>query len=569
MQIFFVIIMEFINDIVSQLSEDIQAIILICAVAALGTKLGKIKILNISLGITFVFFIGIVLGHFQVPINKPMLHFAQNAGLILFIYALGLQVGPGFFSSLKSSGLTLNILALSVIALGVILTIACSFIFGVSIPNMVGILCGAVTNTPALGAAQQAMASVPNSDPRVLTDMALATAITYPMGVVGVILAIIFLKKIGAKAEELVSTEEKSESDNNPYIAEFKVTNPALNGTTIKELMQVSSKKFIISRVDKGDKVVPAQSDTVIELNNTLIVICSKHDVKAITALLGQIDNVDLNKNDIDWNNLDNSQLVSKKIVITQGSINGKKLGSLKLRNIYGVNVTQVKRVGIRLLATTDLSLQVGDTVTVVGKDDEVRKVTALLGDRVKQLNNPNLIPVFLGIALGLILGAIPISLPGMSMPIKLGIAGGPILVGILMGAFGPRLKITTYTTQSTNLFMREFGLVIYLACLGIDSGGTFFETIVKPEGLLWIALGFLITTLPVLIIGVIAMKRMKIDFEHSVGMLCGSMANPIALAYINSQTESDNPAVSYATVYPISTFIRIITAQLLIMIFM
>lgn len=561
--------MEFINNIVSQLSEDIQAIILICAVAALGTKLGKIKILNISLGITFVFFIGIVLGHFQVPINKPMLHFAQNAGLILFIYALGLQVGPGFFSSLKSSGLTLNMLALSVIALGVILTIACSFIFGVSIPNMVGILCGAVTNTPALGAAQQAMASVPNSDPRVLTDMALATAITYPMGVVGVILAIIFLKKIGAKTEELIPAEEKSESDNNPYIAEFKVTNPALNGTTIRELMQVSSKKFIISRVDKGDRVVPAQSDTVIELNNTLIVICSKHDVKAITALLGQIDNVDLNKNDIDWNNLDNSQLVSKKIVITQGSINGKKLGSLKLRNIYGVNVTQVKRVGIRLLATTDLSLQVGDTVTVVGKDDEVRKVTALLGDRVKQLNNPNLIPVFLGIALGLILGAIPISLPGMSMPIKLGIAGGPILVGILMGAFGPRLKITTYTTQSTNLFMREFGLVIYLACLGIDSGGTFFETIVKPEGLLWIALGFLITTLPVLIIGVIAMKRMNIDFEHSVGMLCGSMANPIALAYINSQTESDNPAVSYATVYPISTFIRIITAQLLIMIFM
>lgn len=556
--------MDWLLDIILQPSA-IQAIILISLVSALGLQLGKLKILNVSLGITFVFFVGILLGHLRIPIDKEIMHFAQNFGLILFIYALGLQVGPGFFSSLKKSGLRLNMLSLAVVAIGIIFTIGMSFIFDISISNMVGILCGAVTNTPALGAAQQAVVSVPGSDPKMIADMALATAVTYPLGVVGVILAIIFMRKMLAPHEVLVDPNEKRDTDT--YVGEFKITNPAIKGKTIKELMKVAPRKFVISRVTKGSKVHVAKSDTVLELEDHLMVISIKSDVESIETLLGEQVQIDWNKAGIDWNRIDNSQLVSRKIVVTKGTINGQKLGTLKLRNSYGVNITRIERVGIQLLASPDLALQIGDNLTIVGEIGEVDKVATILGDEIKRLQRPNLIAIFLGIALGLILGSFPFPIPGMSLPIKLGIAGGPIIIGILMGAFGPRFKITTYTTQSANLFMRQFGLVTYLACLGIDSGEHFFETVFKLEGAIWVGLGFFLTVVPVLIVGFIAMRMFNINYGKSIGMLCGSMANPIALNYVNSQIESDDPAVAYATVYPISMFVRIISAQVLIMV--
>lgn len=545
--------------------SSIQAIILISLVAALGLQLGRIKIFNISLGITFVFFIGIILGHFRVPIDSTILIFAQNFGLIIFVYALGLQVGPGFFSSLKKSGLRLNMLSLAVVAIGITMTIILGYISDIPISNMVGILCGAVTNTPALGAAQQAVASTPDADPKIIADMALATAITYPMGVVGVILAIIFMRRMLAPEELKTAFSEKR--DNETYVGEFKITNPAINEKTIKELMQLSHAKFVISRVTKGDKVFVAKSDTVLNLEDHLMVITMKSDVKQIEALLGEQVNVDWNKSGIDWDKIDNSQLVSKKLVVTKSEVNGERLGTLRLRNKYAVNITRIERVGIQLLASPRLALQIGDTITVVGERSQVNLVAQKIGDEVKRLNHPNLIAIFLGISLGLLLGSIPISIPGMSLPLSLGIAGGPIIVGILMGAFGPRFKIATYTTQSANLFMREFGLVVYLACLGINSGEHFFETVLQPEGALWIGLGAILTILPVLIVGFIAMRVLNINYGRSVGMLCGSMANPIALNYINMQTESDDPSVAYATVYPIAMFMRIISAQIIIMI--
>lgn len=560
--------MSWFDGIFLNLAEEIQAIIAICVIAVLGIKLGKVKLLNVSLGITFVFFIGIVVGHFDLGLNKKILFFAQNAGLILFVYALGLQVGPGFFPSLRSSGLRLNILALSVIGVGLLLTVLLSYGFNISITNMVGVLCGAVTNTPALGAAQQALSSsVQGLEPKVLAEMALATAVTYPLGVIGVILAIIFLRKVIKPTNELINGNGSSK-DKTLFIGEFVIANPAIEGKSIKDLMQLSSKKFVISRVRKKDKVLIAKSDTILELEDDLMIICTKNDVPSITALLGKFLDKDWNKSEIDWNKIDNSLLVSKKIIITQNGINGEKLGTLKLRNEYGVNVTRIERVGIQLLATSDLSLQLGDSLTVVGEQSEIDKVVDLLGDSDKQLNNPNLIAIFLGISLGLILGALPLSIPWISLPVKLGIAGGPIVVGILMGAFGPRFKISTYTTQSANLFMREFGLVIYLACLGIDAGEHFFETIMTIQGVTWIGLGFLLTVVPVVLVGLFATKFYKLDFGSCVGMLSGSMTNPIALNFINSEIESDHPAVAYATVYPVSTFFRIIMAQLLIIFF-
>lgn len=544
----------------------IQTVILISLVAALGLQLGKIKILNVSLGITFVFFTGILLGHIGLNINKNLILFAQNFGLVIFVYALGLQVGPGFFSSLKKSGLRLNMLAIAVLVIGIIMTIGMSYIFDVSIANMVGILCGAVTNTPALGAAQQAMGSM-TTDPKVVADMALATAVTYPFGVIGVILAIILLRRVLAPDEIKSKPSEGGENDNEPYIGEFKIVNPALNGKTIKEIMSVSPRKFIISRVTRGNHVSIAKSDTSLALNDHLMIISKKSDIKLIEAFLGERVNVDWNKSGIDWNTIDNSQLISKQILVTRNKINGEKLGSLRLRNQYGVNITRVNRVGIQLLASPDLSLQIGDSLTIVGEVSQIEKVAKILGDEVKILERPNLIAIFMGIALGLILGAVPFPIPGMSLAVKLGIAGGPIIVGILMGAFGPQFKITTYTTQSANLLMRQFGLVVYLACLGIDAGEHFFDTVLQPEGALWVGLGFILTIVPVLIVGVIAMRILKLNYGKSVGMLCGSMANPIALNFINSQVDNDNPSVGYATVYPISMFLRIITAQMIILI--
>lgn len=542
----------------------VQAVIIISLVSALGLYLGRIKIFGISLGITFVFFAGILAGHLGIVVNKDMLYFAQSFGLILFVYALGLQVGPGFFSSLKKGGVAMNMMGLGVILLGLIMTVGLHWVTGVSLSNMVGLLCGAVTNTPALGAAQQALLQIDPANTKGVTDMALACAVAYPLGVVGVILAIIILRALFADKKQ---KDLKEQRDTTTYVAEFHVSNPAIYEKSIKDVMKLTDKHFVISRVWRNGKVSIPTSDTLLHEHDHLLIISVKSDVENIKVLFGEQENVDWNKADIDWNAID-SQLISRRIAVTRNRVNGVKLGSLRLRNLYGINITRVNRAGIDLLASPDLRLQIGDRLTIVGEANSVNTVGKILGDEIKRLNNPNLLAVFIGISLGMLLGALPITLPGMSTPVKLGIAGGPIIVGILMGAFGPRFHLTTYTTMSANLMLRQLGIIIYLAGLGIDSGVHFFETVFRAEGLLWIGLGFLLTIVPVLIVGFIASQFFKLDYAHNVGMLCGSMANPMALSYANTTVDGDEPSVSYATVYTLSMFIRVISAQLVLMLF-
>lgn len=542
----------------------VQAVIIISLVSAVGLYLGRIKIFGISLGITFVFFAGILAGHLGIVVNKDMLYFAQSFGLILFVYALGLQVGPGFFSSLKKGGVAMNMMGLGVILIGLVMTVGLHWLTGVSLSNMVGLLCGAVTNTPALGAAQQALLQIDPANTKGVTDMALACAVAYPLGVVGVILAIVILKAVFAGKDK---EDTKEHRDTMTYVAEFQVSNPAIYEKSIKDVMKLTYKHFVISRIWRNGKVSIPTSDTLLHEHDHLLIISVKSDVENIKVLFGEQENVDWNKPDIDWNAID-SQLISRRISVTRNRVNGVKLGSLRLRNLYGINITRVSRAGIDLLASPDLRLQIGDRLTIVGEANSVNTVGKILGDEIKRLKNPNLLAVFIGISLGMVLGALPITLPGMSTPVKLGIAGGPIIVGILMGAFGPRLHLTTYTTMSANLMLRQLGIIIYLAGLGIDSGAHFFETVFRAEGVLWIGLGFLLTIVPVLIIGFIASQFFKLDYAHNVGMLCGSMANPMALSYANTTVEGDEPSVSYATVYPLSMFIRVISAQLVLMMF-
>lgn len=541
----------------------IQAVLILSVVSAVGVYLGKIKFFGVSLGVTFVFFAGILAGHLGIEVNKDMLNFAQNFGLIIFVYTLGLQVGPGFFSSLKKGGVELNMMGLAVIVIGILCTLIFHWTSGIPIPTMVGLLSGAVTNTPALGAAQQALIQMRPGETEAVTDMALACAVTYPLGVVGVILAIIVLRALFAKKMD----NSHKEQDSATFVAEFQVLNPSIYNKSIQEVMRLTEKHFVISRVWHEGKVCIPTSETLLREKDHLLVISIKSDVEYIKTLFGEQENKDWNKKDIDWNAID-SQLISRRIVVTRDRINGVKLGSLRLRNLYGINITRVNRAGIDLLASKNLRLQIGDRLTIVGEANSVNNVGKILGNEMKRLDNPNLLAIFVGLTLGVLIGAIPIFLPGMDTPIKLGVAGGPIIVGILMGAFGPRIHLTTYTTQSANLMMRQFGIVIYLAGLGIDSGAHFFETVFRAEGLMWIGVGFLLTIIPVLIVGIIASQFFKLDYAHNVGMLCGSMANPMALNYANTTVEGDEPSVSYATVYPLSMFIRVISAQLLISFF-
>ena len=540
----------------------VQAVIIISLVSALGLYLGRIKIFGISLGITFVFFAGILAGHLGIVVNKDMLYFAQSFGLILFVYALGLQVGPGFFSSLKKGGVAMNMMGLGVILLGLIMTVGLHWVTGVSLSNMVGLLCGAVTNTPALGAAQQALLQIDPANTKGVTDMALACDVAYPLGVVGVILAIIILRALFADKKQ---KDLKEQRDTTTYVAEFHVSNPAIYEKSIKDVMKLTDKHFVISRVWRNGKVSIPTSDTLLHEHDHLLIISVKSDVENIKVLFGEQENVDWNKADIDWNAID-SQLISRRIAVTRNRVNGVKLGSLRLRNLYGINITRVNRAGIDLLASPNLRLQIGDRLTIVGEANSVNTVGKILGDEIKRLNNPNLLAVFIGISLGMLLGALPITLPGMSTPVKLGIAGGPIIVGILMGAFGPRFHLTTYTTMSANLMLREIGIVLFLASVGIDAGANFVQTVVEGDGLLYVGCGFLITVIPLLIIGAIARLYYKVNYFTLMGLIAGSNTDPPALAYANQTTSGDAPAVGYSTVYPLSMFLRILTGQMILL---
>lgn len=553
--------MEWLYDLFFNHSA-LQAVVILSLIIAGGLGLGKIHICGISLGVTFVFFMGIFAGHLGFSIDPQMLTYAENFGLVIFVYELGLQVGPGFFSSFQKGGYRLNLLGLGVILLGTIMAVALSKTTSISLPDMVGILCGATTNTPALGAAQQTLKQL--GEPT--SGAALSCAVTYPLGVVGVILAIIVVRKLFVRPKDL--EEQEHDDPNHTYIATFQVHNPAIFNKSIQDIAKMSYPKFVISRIWREGMVSIPTSDKILKENDRLLVITTEKDAPALTILFGEQENRDWNKEDIDWNAID-SQLISKHIIISRPEINGKKLGALRLRNTYGINISRVLRSGVQLLATPGLILQLGDRLTVVGEAAAIQNVEKVLGNRVKTLKDPNLASIFIGIALGLIVGSIPIAIPGISSPAKLGLAGGPIIIGILIGAYGPRFHLLTYTTRSANLMLRGIGLSLYLACLGLDAGAQFFETVMRPEGALWVGIGFLITFIPVVIMALVALRFCGLDFGNTCGMLCGSMANPMALNYANDIIPNDNPSVSYATVYPLGMFTRVIIAQLILMFFL
>jgi len=553
--------MEWLNSLFFE-QNALQAVIVMAIIIATGLGLGKIRIGGISLGVTCVFFAGILAGHLGFSINPDMLNYAESFGLVLFVYELGLQVGPGFFSSFREGGIQLNMLGFGVILLGTFMAILISKFGGIPMSDMIGILCGATTNTPALGAVQETLKQL--GEPT--AGAALSCAITYPLGVVGVILAMLFVRKLFVKQKDLESAEF---GDNDQtYIATFKVQNPAIFGKSIKDVATWSSQKFVISRLWHENKVSIPTSETLLQEDDRLLITTTDTAAPGLTILFGKQEPEDWNKQDIDWNSLDN-QLVSKDIVITRPGLNGKRLGSLRLRNTYAINISRVTRSGVRLLATPRLILQLGDRLTIVGEADHVEEAAKILGNATNTLRDPNLAAIFIGIVLGLIVGSIPIAVPGISTPVKLGLAGGPIIVGILIGSFGPRFRLVTYTTRSANLMLRGIGLSLYLACLGLDAGAHFFETVMRPEGALWIGIGFLITFLPVVLMALYALRVSHLDFGSTCGMLCGSMANPMALNYANETLPGDNPAVCYATVYPLSMFSRVIIAQLILMFFL
>lgn len=539
----------------------IQAILILSLICAVGLALGQIKIGGVSLGVTFVFFAGIIAGHFGLTVNPDMLTMIQNFGLIIFIYALGVQVGPGFFSSFKQGGVKFNMLSLLLMVIGTVMALVIHWTSGISLGDTMGLLSGAVTNTPMLGAAQQALLQTDPENIQGANNMAMACAVGYPFGLIGMILCVIFLRTTLGKK----SGKQHDASSDNTFIAEYQVSNPAIYGKTIMDIRKNADCHFVISRIWKDEKVIIPTSESIIEENEHLLVISSKNDVERVKTLFGHKENVDWNKKGIDWNAID-SQLVSKKVLVTKPELNGVKLGSLKLRNSYGINITRVNRAGIDLLPSRSLRLQLGDKLTIVGESRSIENVSTILGNQAKELSNPNLFTIFVGIVLGLVLGSIPFAFPGMSMPVKLGIAGGPIITGLLMGAFGPRLHLSIYMSRSANLMLRQLGLTIYLAGLGLSAGAGFFDTVFSAEGLIWVLASFSLAVVPVLITGFAAAKIFKTDYADNVGMLCGSMANPFALDFANPSGEGDDPAVAYATVYPASIFLRVISAQIIML---
>lgn len=553
--------MEWLETVFCQHSP-LQAVIVLSVIIAVGLGLGKIHLFGISLGVTWVFFAGILAGHFGLSIDPAMLNYAESFGLVLFVYELGLKVGPGFFSSFRKGGVKLNMLGLGTVILGTLTAIGLSIALGISMADMVGILSGATTNTPSLGAAQQTLQQLGLS----ANGAALSCAVTYPLGVVGVILAIVTVRKLFVRPSDICTASH--EEENHTFIATFQVLNPAVFGKTVREAAALSVPKFVISRLWHDGAVSIPTSETVLHKNDRILVITTEEDVAALTVLFGQQEQKDWNADDIDWNTIDRT-LISKHIIVSRPEINGRKLGSLRLRNTYGINISRVLRSGVKLLATPQLVLQLGDRLTVVGEAKSIEKVEKVLGNTVTALKDPNLAAIFIGIVLGLLLGAIPIAIPGISTPVKLGLAGGPIVVGILMGRFGPQFHLVTYTTRSANLMLRGIGLSLYLACLGLDAGAHFLDTIMRADGLMWIGVGFVITIVPVMIMALVAMRASRLDFGSTCGMLCGAMANPMALNYANDTLPGDNPAVSYATVYPLAMFSRVVIAQLLVLSFL
>lgn len=540
----------------------IKAVTLISLVCAIGLMLGKLRFKGVSLGVAFVFFVGILAGSLGFEIDHDMLVYAEDFGLVIFVYVLGLQVGPGFVSAFRHGGTTLSLISLGLVLFGTLVAFIPTWTGFMSLGETVGVLCGATTNTPALAAAQQELAQL--GQPHEGIAAALSLAVTYPIGMVGVIFALIAVK-VWLRHHKAV--EEKSEEDE-AFIVSFEVTNPAVFGKTLAEASELGSGNFVASRIWRAGKVILPTAKTTLEQGDRILVITNPKHMRALTIFFGERDNTDWNKGDIDWNALD-AHLVSERILITRKEVNGKHLGSLHLRERFGVNVSRVKRSGIQLVATPDLVLRFGDRLTVVGDTESCKKVAAELGNAAGALEEPNMITIFVGMVLGLVVGYIPIAIPGMDEAIRLGLAGGPIVVGILIGAYGPRFHMVTYVTTSANRLIRSLGLSTYLACLGIDAGPQFLETVMRPAALGWIGYSMLVTIVPVLVFAWISMRMFKRPFSTTAGMLCGAMANPIALEYVNDTYPDEKTSIAYTSVYPLCMFARVIVAQLIVLLFL
>lgn len=541
--------------------------LLYASVIAVGVFLGKIKIGGISLGVTFVLFAGIAAGHIGFTATPSVLSFLQEFGLILFVFMIGLQVGPGFFESFKRGGVTLNALSTTVILLNILVMFACYYIFfdtsdPMNLPMMVGTLYGAVTNTPGLGAANEALASVfrDGNVPQIASGYACA----YPLGVLGIIGATIAIRYIchikADKEEEKLDEEENDNEAVKPHFMSIKVENGYLEGKTIAQVHEFLNRDFVCSRLLHDGHVVTPMGKTIFHIGDKLFIVCAEKDAEAIIAFIGP-------EVEVDWKTQD-EPMVSKRIVVTHPSINGKTLGQMHFSRGFGVNVTRVTRHGMDLFAHSSLSLQVGDRVMVVGPEGAVNRMASVLGNSVKRLNAPNIATIFVGIFVGILFGSIPIACPGIPVPIKLGIAGGPLIIAILIGRFGYKVHLVTYTTTSANMMLREIGLVLFLASVGIKAGGGFLETIVQGDGLKYVYTGFLITVIPILIVGIIARLKYKFNYFTIMGMIAGTYTDPPALAYANSVCSKDAPAVGYSTVYPLSMFLRIFTAQIIVLFF-
>lgn len=549
-------------------TDSVAHIVLLYAIViAVGVYLGKIKIGGISIGVTFVLFAGIAAGHIGFTAPTNILSFLQEFGLILFVFMIGLQVGPGFLESFRKGGITLNLLSTVMVVLNVIVMFACYYIFfdtsdPKNLPMMVGTLYGAVTNTPGLGAANETLYSI--FDKGEVPQIASGYACAYPLGVLGIIGATIAIKYIFGikleKEEEELAKEEEDNDDVKPHFMDLEVTNLYLEGKTLAQVHNFLNRDFVCSRILHDGHVSIPNGSTIFHIGDKLFVVCAENDAEAIIAFIGPTINVDWKKQD--------EPMVSKRILVTRSSINGKTLGQMHFSSAYGVNVTRVTRQGMDLFAIPSLSLQVGDRIMVVGPEDAVNRVAAVMGNSIKRLDAPNIATIFVGVFIGILFGSIPVAIPGIPVLIKLGIAGGPLIIAILIGRYGYKVHLVTYTTTSANMMLREIGLMLFLASVGIKAGDGFLETVIQGDGVKYVYTGFLITIIPILIIGIIARKKYKFNYFTIMGMIAGTYTDPPALAYANSICSKEAPSIGYSTVYPLSMFLRIFTAQIIVLFF-
>src|SRR3989339_23411 len=546
-------------------SESVaQSVVILAAVISVGILLSKIKIANISFGITWILFAGIAFSHFGLKINPGVLHFAKEFGLILFVYSIGLQVGPGFFSSFKKGGIKLNLIASGIVLAGVATTLVIHYATSLPMSTMTGILSGAITNTPGLGAAQQTYLDInASTDP----SIAMGYAVAYPLGVLGIIFSILVVKivfRINLDNESEMIKEREKDNPEETLKLSVQINNPAIFGRTIEEVKKLSGRSFVISRVWRSnDEIKIAGAETMLGEGNKVLVILQKADKESVIALLGRETEFVEN----DWS-IDNINVVPRRVLVTKDYVNGKSLSELKLGKAFGITVTRINRAGVDLVAKPNLKLQIGDRLTIVGTSESIDAAAKVLGNSMHRLREPNLAAIFLGIVLGIILGSIPFFIPGIPQPVKLGLAGGPLIIAILMSKFGPKFKLVTYTTMSANLMLREVGISLFLACVGLDAGGGFVDTIINQGGAVWILYGAIITIVPLFLMGAIGRWYFKLNYFTLMGLMAGSTTDPPALAYANSAAGNDLPAVSYATVYPLTMFLRVLTAQLLILFF-